>query len=75
MNVSIKSGTVGYNNKILVSDRNFSLGENDKVNTFELIVPTPKISHKESQLTITQKKLEQKQTLRLSLAKRKELPR
>ena len=28
----IKTGTVGYNNKILVSDGNFSLGKNDEVN-------------------------------------------
>ena len=29
MNMKIRSGTVGYNNKILVSDEKFSLGEND----------------------------------------------
>ena len=27
MNLKIRSGTVGYNNKILVSDENFSLGK------------------------------------------------
>ena len=32
MELRIRSGTVGYNNKILVSDGNFSLGKNDKVN-------------------------------------------
>ena len=32
MNLKIKTGTVGYNNKILVSDSKFSLGKNDKVN-------------------------------------------
>ena len=32
MNLKIRSGTVGYNNKILVSDGNFSLGKNEKVN-------------------------------------------
>ena len=32
MNLNIKSGTVGYNNKILVSNGKFSLGKNDKVN-------------------------------------------
>ena len=37
MNLNIKLGSVGYNDKILVSDGTFSLGENDKVNnTFEL---------------------------------------
>ena len=28
MNLNIRSGTVGYNNKILVSDGKFSLGKN-----------------------------------------------
>ena len=32
MELRIKTGTVGYNNKILVSDGNFSLGKNDEVN-------------------------------------------
>ena len=32
MNLNIKTGTAGYNNKILVSDGKFSLGINDKVN-------------------------------------------
>ena len=32
MNLKIRSGTVRYNNKILVSDGNFSLGKNDEVN-------------------------------------------
>ena len=36
MNLKIKSGTVGYNNKILLSDGTFSLGKNDRVNNFEL---------------------------------------
>ena len=31
MNLKIRSGTVGYNNKILVSDEKFSLGKNEKV--------------------------------------------
>ena len=44
MELKIKTGTVGYNNKILVSDGNFSLGKNNEVNE------TPKISH---QSTIT----------------------
>ena len=33
MNLNIKSGTVGYNNKILVSDGMFSLGRSNMVNT------------------------------------------
>ena len=32
MNLKIKTGTVGYNNKILVSNGNFSLGKNVEVN-------------------------------------------
>ena len=32
MNLKTKAGTVGYNNKILISDGNFSLGKNDEVN-------------------------------------------
>ena len=35
MKLKIKTGTVGYNNKILVSDGNFSLGKNDGVNSLE----------------------------------------
>ena len=46
MNLKIRSGTVRYNNKILVSDGNFSLGKNDEV---KLVVPAMK-SHKTSSL-------------------------
>ena len=45
MNLKIKTGTVGYNNKILVSNEKFSLGKNDEVN---LTVPAIK-SHKVTQ--------------------------
>ena len=31
-NLKIKTGTEGYNNRILVSDGKFSLGKNNKVN-------------------------------------------
>ena len=61
----IKSGTVAYNNKILVSDGNFSLGKNDKVNTFELA----KISHK-----VVQQPSLIKTRNRLILTTRKKLP-
>ena len=44
MTLKIRPGTVGYNNKILISDGKFSLGKNDEVNEM------PKISH---QSTIT----------------------
>ena len=46
MNLKIKTGTVGYNNKILISDDNFSLGKNDEVN---LMVPAIK-NHKTNSL-------------------------
>ena len=32
MKLKIRSGTVGYNNKILISDGKFNLGKNDEVN-------------------------------------------
>ena len=51
MELKLKKGTVGYSNKILISDSNFSLGKNDEVNG------TPKISH---QSTITHHELEKK---------------
>ena len=37
MNLKIRSGTVGYINKILVSDEKFSLGKNVEVNTPAMI--------------------------------------
>ena len=61
MNLNIKSGTVGYNNKILVSDNGFSLEKGDKVNNFEIIkinhkaaVQKPTITHKKQKPTNTQ---------------------
>ena len=35
MQLRIRSGTVGYNNKILVSDKQFNLGKNDEVNSLK----------------------------------------
>ena len=46
MKLKSKTGTVGYNNKILVSDGKFSLGKNDEVN---LVVPAMK-SHQTNSL-------------------------
>ena len=46
MDLKSRSGTVRYNNKILVSDGKFSLGKNDEVN---LVVPAIK-SHKTNSL-------------------------
>ena len=45
MNLKIKTGTVGYNNKILISDEKFSLGKNENVNGLVLeepVIPMPK---------------------------------
>ena len=39
MNLKIRSGTVGCNNKILLSDEKFSLGKNDEVNALVLGPP------------------------------------
>ena len=47
MKLKIKIGTVGYNNKILVSDGNFILGKNDEVNSLD--APAIK-SHKTNSL-------------------------
>ena len=49
MNLKIRSGTAGYNNKILVSDGKFNLGKNEKVN---LVVPAMK-SHKTNSIEPT----------------------
>ena len=47
LKLKIKTGTVGYNNKILVSNGNFILGKNEKVNSLE----TPAIkNHKTNSL-------------------------
>ena len=45
MNLHIKTETVGYNNKILISDSKFNLGKNDNVNA-----KGTKISHKDSKI-------------------------
>ena len=49
MTLKIKTGTVRYNNKILVSDVKFVLGKNEKVN---LAVPAMK-SHRTNSLGLT----------------------
>ena len=69
MNLNIKSGTVGYNNKILISNGTFSLGKNDKVNTLELA----KISHKVVQQLLLIKTWNMNQLI-LRLTTRKKLP-
>ena len=58
MNLNVRSGTVGYNNKILVSDEKFSLGKNDKVNAPAMkysktnSLHSPNISHKNRNLRV-----------------------
>ena len=68
MKLKIKTGTVRYNNKILVSDGKFILGRNEKVNSLE----TPAISHKDSNIVkqtadsetaVSHKDLEKKPTI------------
>ena len=68
VNLKIRSGTVGYNNKILVSDGKFRLGKNNKVNSLE--TPAMKshtqtaATHKNlEQTALTHKDLEQKQDI------------
>ena len=76
MNLKIRSGTVRYNNKILVSDGKFVLGKNEKVNSLEAPsapqAETPTISHKDSnfvkqradsETAVTHKDLERKLTI------------
>ena len=64
MELRIRSGTVRYNNKILVSYGKFNLGKNDEVNSSK----TSAISHKDSKPTadsetaVTHKDLERKLT-------------
>ena len=48
MNLKIRSGTVGYNNKILVSDGNFSLGKNKNVNLMTLAIKNHKTNSLET---------------------------
>ena len=47
MNLKIRSGTVGYNNKILVSDGKFILGKNENVNSLQ----TPAIKSRKDSKT------------------------
>ena len=71
MELRIRSGTVGYNNKILVSDGKFNLGKNDEVNSSK----TPAISHKDSKPTadsetaVTHKDLKESRPLTMKMKK------
>ena len=54
MQLKVRLRTVGYNNKILISDGKFILRKNDGVNSLEAPsaqqVETPTISHKDSNI-------------------------
>ena len=73
MNLKIRSGTVRYNNKILVSDEKFILGKNEKVNSLEPAamkshkdsnhVNQTAVTHKDSETAVTHKDLEKKLTI------------
>ena len=74
MELKIKTVTVGYNNKILVSDGKFILGKNEKVNSLEApvmkshkgsnVVTQTAVTHKDSEKTaVTHKDLEEKLTI------------
>ena len=74
MNMKIRSGTVGYNNKILVSDGKFNLGKNEKVNSLETpaiksqkdsnVVKQTAVTHRDSEKTaVTYRDLERKLTI------------
>ena len=77
MKLKIKTVTVGYNNKILVSDGKFILGKNEKVNSLEApvikshkgsnVVTQAAVTHKDSnhvkQTAVPHKNLEKKPTI------------
>ena len=73
MTLKIRSGTVGYNNKILVSDEKFILGKNEKVDSLEApvmkshkgsnIATQTAVTHKDSETAVTHKDLEKSQLL------------
>ena len=65
LNLNIKTRTVGYNNKIIISDEKFSLGKNDKVNALVLepiismpshkVIAQPTHAHKNSTNVLAEK--------------------
>ena len=73
MTFKIRSGTVGYNNKILVSDEKFILEKNEKVNSLEApvmkshkgsnVVTQTAVTHRDSETAVTHKDLEKKLTI------------
>ena len=81
MELKIKTGTVGYNNKILVSNEKFILGKNEKVNSLETaamkshkdsnLVKQTAVTHRDSETAVTHKDLEKSRLL--PIKKRKSL--
>ena len=73
LKLKIKTCTVRYNNKILVSDEKFILGKNDEVNSLEApviknhkgsnVVTQTAVTHKDSETAVTHKHLEKKPTI------------
>ena len=68
MTLKIKTGTVGYNNKILISDGKFILGKNEKVNSAishkdSNLVKQTAVTHRHSETAVTHKDLEKKLTI------------
>ena len=73
MNLKIRSGTVGCNNKILISNEKFILGKNEKVNSLEPAavkshkdsnhVNQTEVTHRDSETAVTHKDLERKPTI------------
>ena len=73
MNSKIRSGTVGYNNKIFISDEKFILGKIEKVNSLEPAamkshkdsnhVNQTEVTHRDSETAVTHKDLEKSQLL------------
>ena len=73
MTLKIRLGTVGYINKILVSDGKFSLGKNEKVISLDApvmkshkgsnVVTQTAVTHRDSETAVTHKDLEKKPTI------------
>ena len=73
MELKIKTGTVEYNNKLLVFDEKFILGKNEKVNSLEApvmkshkgssVVTQTAVTHRDSETAVTHKDLEKKPTI------------
>ena len=73
MKLKIKTGTVRYNNKILISEGKFILEKNEKINSLEVpvmkshkhsnVVTQTAVTHKDSKTAVTHKDLEKKPTI------------